>query len=369
MKNEICEGRVKKLIEVLKKNEIDGYLCGLSENAYYFSNFYGTGKERFHGLFIPSVGDIVFLIAGLNETFVRNSTWIDNIITWNEGEDPFEKIASIIKKRKLSMSKIAVDDVLRSDQLLALQEKLPQVKFISGGEFTSALRRIKSNDEKDLMMHLGSIQDKATKNAISAIQVGVSEREIADIIENTFKEFGAKYAGVTPNVASGFYSTNPHHYALSEKLIEDGDSVILDFTGEWKHYKSDSTRTVFVGNPPKEYLKIYNTVKKAQEMAVKSVKPGRTCEEIDRIARKIIEDEGYGQYFIHRTGHGIGLEIHEEPYITEGNKLVLEPGMTFSVEPGIYFPPKYGVRIEDIVIVTEKGAEPFTNLSHDLVIK
>ena len=127
------------------------------------------------------------------------------------------------------------------------------------------------------------------------------------------------------------------------------------------------TRTVFTGNPPEEYLKIYNIVKKAQEVGVQSVKPGRTCEEIDQIVRKIIEEQGYGQYFIHRTGHGIGLGVHEEPYIVEGNKLVLEPGMTFSIEPGIYLPGKYGVRIEDCVIVTEKGAESFTNFTHNLI--
>ena len=217
------------------------------------------------------------------------------------------------------------------------------------------------------MMYIGSIHDKVFKKAISAIQIGVSELKIANLIIDTFKELGAKCSSLVPIVASGPYGVQPH-YRATDKIIADGESVVLDCGGDWKHYKSDMTRTVFLGKPSEEYLKIYNIVRKAQEIGVQNVKPGRTCEEIDQIVRKTIEDEGYGKYFIHRTGHCLGLEIHEEPYIIEGNKLVLEPGMAFSIEPGIYLPGKYGVRIEDCVIVTEKGAEPFTNLTHDLTI-
>ena len=366
MEKSLYEIRIKKLIEVLKEKEISGFIFGLSDDMYYFTNFYDVQRERFLGLFVPSVGHPVFLVPQLYYDQICETTSIDNVIPWTEVEDPFEKMASIVKERKLSTSKIAVDDTLRSSVLLALQEKLPKVKFISGSKFVSVLRQIKSNSEKDLMMYIGNIADKVIEKAISAVQVGVSELKIANLIENTFKEFGAKYGGLVPLVASGPYSAQPHYHA-TEKVIADGESVVIDFCGVCKYYMSDMTRTVFTGNPPEEYLKIYNIVKKAQEVGVQSVKPGRTCEEIDQIVRKIIEEQGYGQYFIHRTGHGIGLEVHEEPYIIEGNKLVLEPGMTFSIEPGIYIPGKYGVRIEDCVIVTEKGAESFTNFSHNLI--
>lgn len=358
--------RTEKLVEILKRKEIGGFISGISTNMYYFTNFYGVQMERFVALLVPSKGDPVFLVPELYYEQICKTTWIENVVTWTDGEDPFEKMAAIVKEKKLLNSKIAVDDTLRSNFLLALQEKLPQVKFISGGKIISILRRIKSNEEKDLMMYIGSIHDRVLKKAISAIQIGVSELKIADLIVDTFKELGAKYPGSVPMVASGAYSSQPHHRAI-DKIIAEGESVVLDFGGDWKHYRSDMTRTVFVGKPSKEYLKIYDIVRKAQETGVKSVKPGRTCEEIDQIVRKIIEDEGYGKYFTHRTGHGLGLEAHEEPYIVEGNKLVLEPGMTFSIEPGIYLPGKFGVRIEDCMIVTEKGAEPFTNLTHDLI--
>ena len=167
-------------------------------------------------------------------------------------------------------------------------------------------------------------------------------------------------------VGSGAYSAQPH-YRATEKIITNGDSVVLDFVGIWKRYHSDITRTVYVGKPDSEYLKIYDTVRKAQETAMLAVKPGRSCEDIDRVAREIIDQAGYGKYFFHRTGHGIGLDTHEEPYIVKGNRLALEPGMTFSIEPGIYIPGKYGVRIEDCVIVTEEGCEPFTRFQHELI--
>ena len=367
MESALHKTRTKKLVEAMKGNGIDAFIFGISVNMYYFTNFYEVQGERFLALFIPSQGDPVFLVPGIYYEQICETTWIKNVISWADEEDPFKKMATIIKEKKLSKAKIAVDDTLRSNFLLALQERLPQVKFSSGGNFVDMLRRVKSDDEKDLMMHIGSVHDKVLKKAISAIKIGVSELKIADLIVNTFKELGTKCASLVPLVASGPYSSQPH-YRATDKLIADGDSVILDFTGDWKHYISDMTRTVFVGKPSKEYLKIYDIVRKAQETGVKSVKPGRTCEEIDQIVRKIIEDAGYGKYFIHRTGHGLGLEVHEEPYIIEGNKLVIEPGMAFSVEPGIYLPGKFGVRIEDCVVVTENGAEPFTHFSHDLII-
>lgn len=366
MESALHRRRTEKLAEVLKRKEIDGFIFGISTNMYYFTDFFDSQAERFLALLVPSKGDPVFLVPELYYDQICKTTWIKNVISWADGEDPFEKMTSIIKEKKLSNSKIAVDDTLRSDFLLALQEKLSQVKFISGGNFISSLRRIKSNDEKDLMMYSGSIADKVMGKVTSTIQAGVSELKIANLIVDTFKELGSECLNPVPIVASGLYGAQPH-YRATDKIIAEGESVVIDCSADWKHYKSDMTRTVFLGKPDKEYLKIYDIVKKAQETGVQSVKPGRTCEEIDQIVRKVIEDEGYGKYFIHRTGHGIGLDVHEEPYIVEGNKLVLEPGMSFSIEPGIYLPGKYGVRIEDCVIVTEKGAECFTNFTHNLI--
>jgi Xaa-Pro dipeptidase len=366
VKSVLYKKRTEKLVEVLKSKGIDGFIFGISVSMYYFTNFYEEQGERFLALLVPSKGDPVFLVPELYYDQICETTWIESVVSWSDGKDPFEKMASIIEEKKLSNAKIAIDDTLRGNFLLSLQERLPQVKFTSGGKFVDILRRVKSDEEKDLMMHAGSIHEKVFKKAISEIKIGISELKIADLIINTFKEFGAKCTSIVPIVGSGPYSAQPH-YRATDKIIANEESVILDCCGDWKHYKSDMTRTVFVGKPSQEYLKVYDIVRKAQETGLKSVKSGRTCEEIDQIVRKIIEDEGYGKYFIHRTGHGLGLLVHEDPYIVEGNKLVLEPGMTFSIEPGIYLPEKFGIRIEDCVIVTENGAEPFTTLTHDLI--
>jgi len=366
MNKEIHKNRIEKLVKILKEHVVSGYISGLSDNLYYFSNYYGIQYERFFALVVTTDGEAILVVPKLEKDQVRNTTWIENIVTWADGEDPFEKIYSIFKEKKLLNSKIAVDNTLRSDFLLALQEKLPQVCFIVGSNFSNILRRVKSAEEKNLMMNVGSIQDKVYDKVIASINAGISEMYIADLILSTFKELGSKCSSPLPIVASGQFSAQPH-YRATNKIISIGDSIVMDCGGDLDHYKSDMTRTVFVGKPSKEFLTIYDIVRKAQETAFKSVKPGRTCEEIDQVARDIIEKEGYGKYFIHRTGHGIGLESHEEPYIVKGNKLILEPGMTFSIEPGIYLPGKFGVRIEDCVIVTETGAEAFTHFTHDLI--
>jgi len=365
MENMLYKKRHEKLLEVLKKEEAHGFIFCLSVNMGYFTGFFEGQAERFLALLVPFKGDPVFLVPKLYYDQICENTWVENVTSWTDGEDPYEKMASIIKEKKLLNSKIAVDDTLRSDFLIPLQEKLPQVKFITGGKIINTLRRIKSKHEKDLMMYIGDISDKVLEKVISAIQVGISELTISNLVYDSFQELGTQCATV-PIVSSGPFSAQPH-YRATDKIIANEEPVILDWGGDWKHYKSDMTRTVFLGKPSEEFLKIYGIVRKAQETGVKNVKSGRTCEEIDRIVRKVIEDEGYGKYFIHRTGHGLGLEVHEEPYIVEGNKMVLEPGMVFSIEPGIYLPGKYGVRIEDCVVVTEKGAESLTHFTHDLI--
>lgn len=366
MSSELHRMRTENLASLLRSKGIDGFILGISPNMYYFTDFFDVQAERFLALLVPSKGDPTFLVPELYYDQVHESTWVNKIISWADGKNPFDIMASIMQKEKLTNSRIAIDDTLRSDFLLNLQAKLPKVQFTSGGKLVSTVRRIKSNYEKDLMLHAGNIHDKVFSKAISAIQVGISELQIANLIVDTFKELGGACSSFIPVVASGPFGAQPH-YRATDKIFANGESIVIDCSGDWKHYKSDMTRTVFLGKPSEEYLQVYDIVRKAQETGVKSVKPGRTCEEIDKIVRQVIVDAGYAEYFIHRTGHGIGLDVHEEPYIVEGNQLVLEPGMTFSIEPGIYLPGKYGIRIEDCVIVTEAGAEPFTNYTHDLI--
>jgi Xaa-Pro aminopeptidase len=192
--------------------------------------------------------------------------------------------------------------------------------------------------------------------------------QIAQEIASMLKERGLELEGV-PIVGSGPNSASPHHHS-GERTIETGDVVVLDFGGTLEGYFSDITRTVFVGGlpgPGSEEAKVYKLVAAAQEAAVRAARPGMVCEQLDTVARDIITQAGYGEYFIHRLGHGIGLDGHEPPYIVQGNRTELRPGMSFSVEPGVYLPGRFGVRVEDTVYLTERGAVRANNASREML--
>ena len=365
---EIYEERVEKLCSLMSPDNIGGFLFTASPNLLYMTGFSEGQMPRFLSLFVPTNDEPTFLVPALYEDQVRENTWVNRIIPWTDGEDPFDKMQSILGSCALDTSTIAVDDTLWSFFLLNLQERLPKADFISGGKYMKALRRVKSLDEKELMMKIGAITDKVMGKTIDFLEPGIPELDVVDFIQSELRKLGASRSTAEPIVGSGQYSAQPHYRPQTEKLIQQGDAVVLDFGGTLEHYHSDMTRTVFVGEPDREFRKIHDAVRKAHEAAMAFAEPGATCGDVDRAARRIITDSGYGEYFIHRTGHGIGLEIHEEPYIVEGNTTLLEPGMAFSIEPGIYIPGRYGVRIEDCVIVTETGVEPFTKFSSDLIV-
>lgn len=358
--------RVARLQRLMEEDGVGGMILTASKGMFYLSGFHEEQDTRFLTLFVPDRGDPVFLVPELNKEQVRCSTWVSEIVGWADGQDPYANLRSIVDGMGLAGSRLCIDEPMWSLFLLNIQERLPKARFVLGGQFMRVLRRVKSEAEKSTMMYLGSITDKVMAKTIACVRQGVTELQVAETIERGFRELGASPSGRTAVVGSGAFSAQPH-YRATGKVIESGDSVVLDFGGIWQHYRSDTTRTVFVGKPDAEYRRIYDTVRKAMETTMEFIRPGVTCEAADRVARGIIADAGYGEFFIHRTGHGIGLEVHEDPDLVEGNSLLLEPGMAFSIEPGIYIPDRYGVRIEDCVIVTETGCEPFTRYSRDLV--
>jgi Xaa-Pro aminopeptidase len=195
---------------------------------------------------------------------------------------------------------------------------------------------------------------------------GRTESEIADDLRRMTTGEGHQIASFAI-VASGPNGASPHH-SPGDRIVEPGDLIICDFGGSFDGYCSDVTRTFSVGEPSGEQTEVHSVVAAANETARATVAPGVPCEEVDRAARKVIEDAGYGDFFIHRTGHGIGLEVHEHPYLVEGNQLPLEPGMTFSIEPGIYLPGRFGVRIEDIVACSETGIDELNQADRSLIV-
>ena len=226
------------------------------------------------------------------------------------------------------------------------------------------LRAIKDSRELELLAAAAAAVDVCAEEICGARFAGRSEREVGAVLASLLREHGHSRVDFTV-VGSGPNGANPHH-ELSDRMIEMGDMVVLDFGGVRDGYGSDITRTVHVGEPTDEEREVYEVVRLAQQAGFDAVRPGAACEDVDRAARQVIIDAGYGEHFIHRTGHGIGLTVHEPPYMIEGETRPLTPGMCFSVEPGIYLDGRFGVRIEDIVTVTDAGGRRLNKASREL---
>ena len=250
--------------------------------------------------------------------------------------------------------------------VLGLQQALPDSTYVSMTSTLPMLRAIKDADELGRLAAAGAAADASFEQIAKVRFAGRRESEIAADLAGFLRDHGHSEVDFTV-IGSGPNGAKPHH-EMSERRIEEGDMVVLDFGGIKDGYGSDTTRTVHVGEPTDEEREVHDLVRRAQQTAFAAVRPGVECQEIDRAARKVIADAGYGEYFIHRTGHGIGLTTHEPPYMVEGETRELEPGMCFSIEPGVYLPGRFGVRIEDIVTVTETGGRRLNNTSHELQI-
>jgi Xaa-Pro aminopeptidase len=247
---------------------------------------------------------------------------------------------------------LAIDDELQSVHLLGIQKLVNGTPCIAAGDLMSRLREIKTSEELELMERSGALTDSVYEESLSALRAGVTELEVQDAIAQAYKRRGTTPAFAL--ICFGANSAIPHHHTGTARL-ECGDVVILDIGCVLDNYSSDITRTVAFGPPDAEAYKVYEIVDRAHRAAFDAARPGVACEDVDAAARSVIAGAGYGEYFIHRTGHGIGLSTHEPPYIVKGNSQPLKEGMCFSDEPGIYLAGRFGVRIENIVTVTSSG--------------
>jgi Xaa-Pro aminopeptidase len=281
---------------------------------------------------------------------------------WADGSDAYAAAAPLLDPA----GSYAISDSAWALQLLALQQALPGTRYVSMSSTLPMLRGVKDANELERLAAAGAAADASFEQIAKVRFAGRAESEIAADLAGFLRNHGHSEVDFTV-VGSGPNGANPHH-EMSERRIEEGDMVVLDFGGIKDGYGSDTTRTVHVGEPSDEEGEVYEIVRRAQQAGFEAVRPGVECQEIDRAARRVIDDAGYGEQFIHRTGHGIGLTTHEPPYMVEGEMHPLEPGMCFSIEPGIYLSGRFGVRIEDIVTVTEEGGLRLNNTTHELRI-
>ncbi len=356
--------RIKQLQDNMFENGVDLTAIGPTSNMFYFLGYSAFADERLCTLLVYRDGAVIVAPAMSIEE-IADRTSID-IVSWKDSDGPGEALQKVNKIQGKN-GLLAVDSAMRVDSLLHFMDQFKPGQVISADELVFPLRLIKSEDEIGLLARAAAQADKAMQAAIDHCKPGVTEKEVAWAAETAFMQYGADEVCFTI-VASGPNGAVPHHHSQARKL-QKGDTIVIDIGASTGGYKSDITRVVHLGEPEPEVTRVYDAVNEANQKAMKFVKPGVKAEEIDNMARSFLEDAGYGEAFLHRTGHGIGLDIHEPPWIMEGNDTVLQPGMAFSIEPGVYLPGKLGVRVEDIVVVTDKGVQNLSGFSHDLVIK
>ncbi len=358
--------RLARLFGVTKEKQLTGVILTDGYNIDYLSGYKGhTGMALILEEEKYILTDSRYTEqAGLE---AREFTCID------VGLEGYSKsIRNLVDEKYGDKSEISLgfeDKSISYSQYKALLDNLGElVQLAELGESINQLRMIKSKEEIELIAKAEAIGDEAFNHIINFIEVGMTEKQVALELEYVMKSIGADGLSFDTIVASGANSSMPHAVP-TDKVIEDGDFVTLDFGCIYKGYCSDMTRTVHMGDEMTEkQLEVYTTVLNAQKLALMNIKPGMICSDIDKIARDYIAEAGYGEYFGHGLGHGVGLYIHEEPRFSRTCDVVLQPGMVLSVEPGIYLPGEFGVRIEDLIVVTEDGYENLASSPKVLIL-
>ncbi|MCW2721556.1 Xaa-Pro peptidase family protein [Pseudonocardia sp.] len=362
--------RLRRAGEVAADQDVELLLITPGTDLRYLIGADGESHERLTCLLVPAAGHLAppaivvprleapgLAALGLEELGVE-------VITWNDGEDPYLLVSDLAG----GPTRLAVTDSMPAAHVFGVRDALPDAAQSLAGPIIRELRMRKDAAEVAELRAAGAAIDRVHARMGEFLKAGRTEAQVgADIAAAIVEEGHTSAAFVI--VGSGPNGASPHH-DVSDRVIENGDVVVIDIGGPLPSgYNSDCTRTYAVGaEPSAEIRESYAVLQDAQARSVAAVRPGVTAEQVDEAARGPITQAGLGERFIHRTGHGIGLDVHEEPYIVGGNARPLEPGMAFSVEPGVYLDGQWGARIEDIVVVTEEGSESLNNRSHDLVV-
>ncbi|WP_256402938.1 aminopeptidase P family protein [Halorubrum salinum] len=347
----------------LREVDAEGLICFPSRNLRYLTGFTAEPDERHLFLVVPATDhprdDPVLFVPALYGSQVRSETTVADVRTWADGDDPATAVRDLLAECGLREGRLLVDDTMWATFTQDLRAVAPDATWGLASEALAPLRARKDETELAAMRAAAAAADAAVDDlrALGADAVGMTEAELADRIVDRMEAHGGRGTAFEPIVGAGPNGAKPHH-GHGDREIAAGEPVVCDFGTRVDGYPSDQTRTlVFGGDPPAAYAEVHEVVREAQAAAVDAVEPGVPAEAVDRAARAVVENAGYGDAFVHRTGHGVGLDVHEEPYIVAGNDRRLEPGMVFSVEPGIYLDGRFGCRIEDLVVVTEEGCE------------
>jgi Xaa-Pro aminopeptidase len=355
--------RCERTLAAATDADLQGVLVTPGADLVYLTGYAPPPLERLTLLAVADGRVPALVVPALERPAAEAAPGMEGVelSEWRDDEDPYALAARILRA-----GRYAVTDATWAVHLLALEQATADCFFVASGRALPLLRAVKDEDEIERLRAAAEGADAVFPQVVTMAFEDRREMDVAADLDRLLREHGHDRVDFTI-VGSGPNSASPHHHS-GERVIARGDAVVMDFGGVANGYCSDITRTVFVGEPTEEQRRVYDTVRAAQQAAFDAVRPGVPAQEVDRAARAVIADAGFGEFFVHRTGHGIGLEIHEPPYIVEGNEILLQPAMTFSDEPGIYLPGKFGVRIEDQVVVTDNGAERLNEATRELTV-
>ncbi len=360
--SDLFTDRRHRAARLLRNAGLDLLLVGPSPSFRYFTGCHSVASERFAAFLLDSSEQASLFVPRLQAPLYENAGL--EIRTWNEEEAPLARLAGEFSARDIH--RVAVNDEFWAGFLVGLTAAAPRWEFVSDGAVTARLRMCKEPDEIAGLRAAARRIDAVWARVCAAPEgiAGETELTLRSRIETFMRDEGFTEIPWI-DVGAGANGASPLHHGSTHVIVR-GEPVVCDFAGLHNGWFADICRVAVAGPPDPEYLRVYETVRAAQEAAFRAVRPGVPAEEIDRVGRALINGRGYGAFFTHRIGHGIGLAPHEEPYIVEGNTTALRPGMVFSNEPGIYVPGRWGARIEDIIAVTEDGAERLNTASRDL---
>lgn len=358
--------RLENLMQWLKEKNVEAAFLTSTPNVFYMTNFHCEPHERLLGMFVFQEKEPILICPKMEEGQARNAGWAHEIIGFTDTDRPWDMIAKAIKDRGINANAVAIEkEHLNVERYEELTKLFPNAAFKSAEEKVRELRLIKDEKELSILREAAKMADYAVEVGVNAIKEDRSELEVLAIIEHELKTKGIHKMSFDTMVLAGANSALPHGIPGANKM-KRGDFVLFDLGVIIDGYCSDITRTVAFGEISEEQNRIYNTVLAGQLQAVEACKPGVTLGAIDNAARSVIADAGYGDFFPHRLGHGLGISVHEYPDVKAGNESPLKEGMVFTIEPGIYVPNVGGVRIEDDIYITKDGSEILTKFPKEL---
>lgn len=357
--------RMERVLAAMAQHHVDTLLLTPSSSLKYVL---GGGPIVDERLFVLAMtpGEEPFLLCNELYALEAEELFAGDKIFWKDGEDPYPILKRELQRRDWPLNRVAVDQSTQARFLFPMMATLDGSQFLSATAILDTLRVYKDPEERDRMRQACRLGQEALKRTMAdgAAWVGKTEGEFFARLSYEMTRLGLAEPGAC--VCSGTNAADPH-YTGGNAPIQANACLLVDFGGTWKDYYTDMTRTFWFGEPDPEFVKVHDIVRQANAAAAEAAQLGRELQEVDRAARKVITDAGYGKYFIHRTGHGVGIDVHETPNAAEGETAILKPGMAFSIEPGIYLPGRFGVRIEDLALMTEDGVEILHSYPRELV--